>query len=74
MNDPICAKLRAAARMLQDDLLEVGRMLPIDFRNRQLQVVDHITNLVEAYEKRISELLAPQELPPIDTKQGGYSN
>ena len=74
MKDPTCDRLRAAARIMQDQLLEVGNMLPMDYRNIQLRVVDHITNLVEAYEQRIKELLAPQDLPPIETPKGGYSN
>lgn len=75
MRDPVCDKLRISARMIQDTLISVCPDL--SYRNAQYQkvAVDQITQLVEAYETRIQELLGPQELPPIETKTGGgYSN
>lgn len=76
MTDPTCAKLRKAARLIQENMIDLSNQLPnvYGYRAAQAQAVEQITCLVEAYERRIAELLVPLDLPPVDIKHGGYEN
>lgn len=74
MSDPICGRLRKAARLMQENMALIGEQLPSVYAVQQRELIEQLSKLVEAYERRINELHVPISLPPVDIKHGGYEN